>query len=332
MRVLAEYGNEEIAKVYVVQLREDEAGNGKSRKYVVECVESVQPPIPREKKWVLIVSTMFGCPIKCKFCDAGGDYLGKLTAEEILAQIAYIVRRRFPDNYVPIPKFKIQFARMGEPSLNPAVLEAMRRLPEILDAPGLNVSLSTIAPKTNTAEKFFEELIEIKEQYYSRGRFQLQFSIHTTDVDKRNELIPIKKWSFEEIAAYGDRFSSPESGDKKVTLNFAPAVGYPLDAKVIRKHFDPSKFIIKITPLNPTVRSHEQSLQSLIDPYDSKSSQRVVEMFEKEGFEVILSIGELEENKIGSNCGQYVQRAIHSRAKPESSYDLEKYGVRIFPS
>jgi len=55
-------------------------------------------------------------------------------------------------------------------------------------------------------------------------------------------------------------------------------------------------------------------------------------MFEREGLEVILSVGELEENKIGSNCGQYVQRAIRSGVKPESSYDLEKYGVRIFSS
>lgn len=332
MRILAEYGNDDLAKVYVAQLREERIQSGDSWKFVVECVESVQPPIPREKKWVLIVSTMFGCPIKCKFCDAGGDYAGKLTAEEILAQIAYMVRRRFPNDYVPIPKFKIQFARMGEPSLNPAVLEAMRRLPEMFDAPGLNVSLSTVAPKVGSADKFFEELIEIKERYYSQGRFQLQFSIHTTDIDKRDELIPIKKWSFEEIAAYGDRFCSPEKGDKKVTLNFAPAVGYPLDAKIIRKHFEPSKFIIKITPLNPTVRSHEKSLRSLIDPYDFATSRCIVESFEKEGFEVILSIGELEENKIGSNCGQYVQRAIRSGVKPESSYDLEKYGVRIFSS
>jgi len=332
MKVIAEYGNEDIAKVYLAQLREDKIDKENSKKFIVECVESVQPPIPREKKWVLIVSTMFGCPIKCTFCDAGGDYSGKLTAEEILAQIAYMVRRRFPNNHVPIPKFKIQFARMGEPSLNPAVLEAMRRLPQIFDAPGLNVSLSTVAPKARTADKFFEELIEIKDRYYSRGRFQLQFSIHTTDIEKRDELIPIRKWSFEEIAAYGDRFCSPEKGDKKVTLNFAPAVGYPLDAKIIRKHFDPSKFIIKITPLNPTVRSHEKSLRSLIDPYDLTNSQRIVEMFEREGFEVILSIGELEENKIGSNCGQYVQRAIISGVKPESSYDLEKYGVKIISS
>lgn len=325
MRIIAEYGNDDLAKVYVAQLREHMSDKVASQKFMVEFVESTQPPIPRDKKWVLIVSSMFGCPVSCKFCDAGGDFAGRLTADEILEQISYVVQRRFPDGRVPIPKFKVQFARMGEPSLNPAVLEAMSRLPQVLDAPGLNVSLSTVAPSGAGARDFFENLIAVKERYYSRGRFQLQFSIHTTDSARRDELIPVKKWSFEEIAAYGERFCLPEKGDKKVTLNFAPIVGFPIDARTVRRHFDPSRFLMKLTPLNPTVRSHQESLCSGIDPSDEIASRRIVEMFEEEGYEVILSIGELEENRIGSNCGQFVQRAIRSGTRPDKSYELEKY-------
>ncbi|MCK4455733.1 MAG: radical SAM protein, partial [Thermoplasmata archaeon] len=114
MRILGEFGKEDLAKVYVASMRE---GNG----YLVEFVESLQPPVPREEKWVLIISSSFGCPVNCKMCDAGGHYLGKLTKDEILQQIDHMVRRRFPDGRVPIPKFKVQFARMGEPSLNPDV-------------------------------------------------------------------------------------------------------------------------------------------------------------------------------------------------------------------
>ncbi len=326
MRVVAEYGNEEVAKVYVAMLRE--AKEGAENRSLVEFVESVQPPIPREKKWVLIVSSMFGCPIKCRMCDAGGDFAGKLTAKEILEQVDYIVRKRYPDGRIPIPKFKIQFARMGEPSLNPAVLDAMTALPKEYDAPGLNVSISTVAPKTPATGRFFQKLIAVKESLYSGGKFQLQFSIHTTDADGRDDLIPFRKWSFEEIAAYGERFSDPSIGDKKVTLNFAPVKGFPVDASVIRSHFDPDKFMIKFTPLNPTVRSKEQSLCSAIDPHDTDSSKRLVEDFKKEGYDVILSIGELEENKIGSNCGQFIQRAKSARGRPEDSYLLDRYRVR----
>lgn len=325
MRVIAEYGNDELAKVYVAKMREE----GVSKKqHLVEFVESVQPPLPREQKWVLIVSSMFGCPIKCRMCDAGGDFAGKLTSDEIISQIDYLVRKRFPDGHVPIPKFKIQFARMGEPSLNLDVLDAMKRLPLEYDAPGLNVSVSTVAPKNPPADKFFENLIGIKEKHYPGGRFQLQFSIHTTDPAGRDSLIPTNKWSFDEIASYGKRFAQPENGDKKVTLNFAPVKGYPIDAGVVRERFDPERFMIKLTPLNPTVRSKEQELTSAIDPEDKCTSDLLVEAFIKEGFDVVLSIGELEENRIGSNCGQFIQRAIQAKGKPTKSYELDQYLVR----
>ena len=324
MNVIAEYGQEDLAKVYVAKMRESRTPD----RFLVEFVESVQPPIPQEKKWVLIVSSMFGCPIKCRMCDAGGDFGGKLSADEIISQVQYMVRRRYPDGKIPVPKFKIQFARMGEPSLNPAVLEAMERLPREFDAPGLNVSISTVAPRNAATKAFFEGLLAIKDRLYTDGRFQLQFSIHTTDTAGRDDLVPVTKWSFGEISEYGERFAHPETGDKKVTLNFAPIEGYPVDAAVIREHFDPQKFLIKLTPLNPTVRSSEETLTSAINPGDSSSSDPLVEAFRDQGYDVVLSIGELEENRIGSNCGQFIQRALRAQGRPERSYELERYVVR----
>jgi len=324
MKVIAEYGHEDLAKVYVAKMRESDTPN----KYLIEFVESIQPPIPQNKKWVLIVSSLFGCPIRCKMCDAGGDFGGKLSSDEIVEQVRYLVRRRYSADRVPVPKFKIQFARMGEPSLNPAVLDAMERLPREFDAPGLNVSISTVAPRNAATRAFFERLLTIKDRLYAGGRFQLQFSIHTTDLAGRDDLIPVKKWSFEEISEYGERFSHPETGDKKVTLNFAPVEGYPVEAAAIREHFDPRKFLIKLTPLNPTVKSNEESLSSAINPEDRNTSNRLIEEFRSQGYDVVLSIGELEENRIGSNCGQFIQRAIQSQGRPEKSYELERYFVR----
>lgn len=323
MNVVAEYGDDRIAKVYVAEMRKGNNGD----RYLVECVESVQPPHPREKKWVLIVSSMFGCPIKCKMCDAGGKFSGRLTSEEILSQIDFIVRRRYPSGAVPSENFKIQFARMGEPALNMAVLDAMESLPGRYDARGLRVSLSTVAPDLVTANKFFDRLIDVKNRHFGNGRFQLQFSIHTTDESLRDELIPVRKWSFGRISDYADEFLSTEGGDKKITLNFAPTVDYPIDVNVIRRHFDPSKFLIKLTPLNPTVRSYEENLRSAIDPHVSSTSERFVDMFNEAGYEVILSIGALEENRIGSNCGQFIQRAMNSKRKPSASYALDEYRI-----
>jgi len=324
MMVIAEYGRDDLAKVYVARMR-DENGQYDARRHTIEFVESLQPPHPRQEKWVVIVSSLFGCPVSCMFCDAGGAYAGRLTADEMLEQVEYLARKRFPDGKVATGKFKVQFARMGEPSLNPAVLDAMERLPRIYDSGILHVSLSTVAPSLAGARRFFERLIEVKNRHYTGGRFQLQFSVHTTGTEERDRLMPVKKWSLDEIAQYGRRFASPENGDRKVTLNFAPVSGYPIDTKMLRKTFDPEIFLIKLTPLNPTVSARESALKSSIDPGDSRTSDEIVRSFEKDGYEVILSIGELEENRIGSNCGQFVQKALGARVMPKDSYELGHY-------
>jgi 23S rRNA (adenine2503-C2)-methyltransferase len=301
MEIVKTFGKEELAKVYLARMENGE---------MVEFVESIQPPVPRDDKWVLIISTLYGCPIKCKMCDASGHYKGKLSARAMLEQIDYLITSRFSNRKVPIPKFKIQFARMGEPSFNPEVLTVLKRMPSIYDAPGLMPCISTIAPQGT--EGFFDELIEIKDALYPYGFFQLQFSVHSTDTAKRNYLMPTKKWSLKRIADYGERFF--EDGDRKVAINFAVTDGFPIDDDVIAKNFNPEKFIVKLTPLNPTSAGEQYGLRSLFVTEDDGARELAARM-ERHGFEVIISIGELEENRIGSNCGQYLTRYERGEAK-----------------
>lgn len=310
MKVLAATGREDVAMLYVVEL-----GSGK----MVECVESVQPPLPREQKWVLLVSTLFGCPVGCPMCDAGGHYQGKPTAEEIFEQIDFLVDRRFPDRNIPSRQFKIQFARMGEPALNPHVLTVLEELPRRYRAPGLMPSLSTVAPRGS--ERFFERLLAIKRARYAGGRFQFQFSLHTTDQTLREQLIPVKKWGFRQMAEYGERFYAP--GDRKITLNFALAQGMPVEPGALLEHFSPDKFLVKITPLNPTYRARENQLSSYIDPQQAEAHYDLVAALRKAGYEVIVSIGETEENRIGSNCGQYLKRHLAARSAIPDGYTYE---------
>jgi len=297
MKIIASSGREDVAIVYIAEME-----NGK----LVECVEALQPPAPRSQKWILLVSTMFGCPIGCQMCDAGGYYEGKPTAEQIFEQIDFLVRKRFPDGKVPVQQFKIQFARMGEPALNPAVLTVLRELPSRYDVPGFMPSISTVAPAG--IERFMEQLLKIKQEQYSGGMFQFQFSIHTTDLTLRDKIIPVKKWSFDQMAEYGRRFYAP--GDRKITLNFALAEGMPVDPEVLLNTFDPQIFLIKITPLNPTYRAVENNLTSYIDPLQRDAQYELVSNLQQHGYDVILSIGETEENYIGSNCGQYIRRHL----------------------
>jgi len=296
MKIVASAGHPEVAMVYVVEFP-----NG-----LVECVEAVQPPRLREEKWVLMISTLFGCPIACQMCDAGGHYRGKLTEPEMFAQIEYLIEQRYPDGYVPSEQFKIQFARMGEPALNLAVIDLLEKLPGKINAPGLMPSVSTIAP--HGTDEFFERLIGVKNQVYPRGGFQFQFSIHTTDPDLRDQIIPVKKWDFERMAIFGEEYYQP--GDRKITLNFALAENSPLDPDVLLQYFDPDRFLIKVTPLNPTYQAESTGLTSYVDPNDKVAVYPELEKIREAGYRVIISIGEQEENLIGSNCGQYVQKHV----------------------
>lgn len=307
MRIVGSTGTDDLARVFLAQIRDGR---------YVEFVESVQPPIPRLDKWVVIVSSMLGCPIRCAMCDAGGGFRGCLTSEEITAQIDFLVRRRFPDGAVPARKFKVQFARMGEPSLNPAVLDVLATLRERYDAPGLMPSISSVAPAGS--ERFFDRLITLKRDKYPGGRFQLQFSIHTTDPVLRDKMIPARKWDFAEIARYGNAFTGP--GDRKVTLNSALADGAPLDPRVLIKYFDPARFLIKITPVNPTHQARRNHLRSYVTAGLQDEGYQVVRDLRLAGFEVLVSVGEMEENLIGSNCGQYVRRHLEEGMTIESSY------------
>jgi len=292
LKVLRSEGSDDLARVFVGELDD---------RRLIEFVESVQPPIPREQKWILIVSTLHGCPVGCPICDAGGEYGGRLTTEEILAQVEYLVRRRYPDGHCPIPKLKVQFARMGDPAFNDAVLDAIEAIPSRLDVPGFLPSISTVAPASR--DSFFDRLIQLKRERFSGGRFQLQFSLHTTDRKAREILVPARTWSFEQMAAFGERFR--ETGDRKIALNFAAPAGYPLEPEAIRKIFSPEHFLIKLTPINPTRSAERSGLVGLIDPSDPASCEDVAERFRKVGYETLVNIGELEENAIGSNCGMY---------------------------
>ena len=310
MKIIEQFGKEDLATVYL----------GKTERGHIEFVESVEPPLSRDEKWVLILSSLYGCPIECEMCDAGGEYRGKLTKEEIFAQIDHMVLNRYPDRNIPSKKFKIQFARVGEPSFNKNVLTTLRELPKRYNAHGLLPAISTVAP--NTADDFFEELLEIKSDLY-RERFQLQFSLHSTNERERDRIIPTDKWNLEEIARYGERFFS--DGDRKITLNFILAKNYTIDADVIKQYFSPEKFFIKMTPLNPTCRTTLSGIKSALDDESNCDKLPIVESLRNYGFDLLLSIGELEENLIGSNCGQYIKTFQDLNVGLKNSYRLTNY-------
>ncbi len=313
MKIVASTGTPDIAMVYIA---EDEQGRR------LEYVESIEPPTPRDRKWVNIISTLWGCPIKCTFCDAGLQYKGRVSAEMMLAQLDALVDLQYPGRRVLTDKWKIQFARMGEPAFNRDVITVLRQLPERYDAPGLLPSVSTVGPKG--CNKFFRELIDVKHDLYPEN-FQFQFSIHSTDPEERRRLIPAPTLSSAEMAEYGERIYGGVG--RKVTLNFALGVGITVDPSELRRFFTPDVFLIKLTPMNPTIRASQHGLVDDSDPVIQLKSK--AEQFRTVGYDVIESLGELEENAIGSNCGQYLASAEKVEEVCGSAYQYQRVSAVI---
>lgn len=306
MQILAKTSENTIATVFVADI------NGKK----VEFVESIQPPRSINEKWVLIISTLYGCPVSCKFCDSGGFFDGKITKEDMFAQIEHMINFKFPNGIIDTEKFKIQFARMGEPAMNSAVLGVLEELPGRLDLTGkFYPSISTIAPKGK--KKFFDRLLSIKNDLY-KDTFQMQFSIHSTSEAQRDVMMPLNKWSFKEIAEYSEKFF--QNGTRKITLNFALAAENEFDINILKQYFDPNIFLIKMTPVNPTFRAESNSIIT-------SNAERIINIckdLNEASYETIYSIGELEENNIGSNCGQYITNYLNQSKKIDAyTYRLE---------
>ena len=294
--VLRVSGEPEVAEVGVLRFRGDD-------RFCVETVDGLAPPEPRERKWIVNVSTQFGCPVGCPFCDAAQSWAGNPTVEEILAQVRWVLARH-PEHVGTCGKLKVHFARMGEPSFNEAVLEAIARLPDEIPTPGLWACVATVAPRSRDA--WFDRLFEVKERSF-RGRFQIQFSVQSTAEADRARLTPIAHWSLAEIAAYGTRFHRP--GDRKVVLNFALARGVEFDPAVVASVFDPASFAVKVTPVNPTARGAEEGFETVLRSERADAVAAARDALVSRGFDVVFSVGAAGVDRIGSNCGQAVRVA-----------------------
>ncbi|HNZ02857.1 MAG TPA: hypothetical protein PLY68_06355 [Myxococcota bacterium] len=291
IEILSRRGSPEVAEIFVSRLRHGDDNS------LVEFVDGLDFRFPREEKWIINISTQFGCPVGCVFCDAAHRYFGNIDAPGMLAQIDAVLRRH-PGVARECKKLKVHFSRMGEPSRNPDVLEAIARLPSLVRSSGLWVCVASVAPRG--CEDWFDALLRLRDRLFP-GRMQLQFSINSTSETYRAHLTPTPLMPFSWIRENAARFHGP--GQRSCVLNFALARDIPFEPVTLRQQFDPATTCVKLTPLNPTGAGDRNNLSSLSQP----QLLDIAEEVRSHGFDVILSIGDPREDLIGSNCGQSVR-------------------------
>lgn len=253
--------------------------------------ESVLYAYPDYKtRMVLCVSVQCGCPVGCTFCGTGKQFIRNLTAREIANQVHDVCEDvGFDINDSKKPQ--IMFMSMGEPFLNYYnVKEAIYGLYE--DYPHADLLVSTIAPRGKEVLSSFMELS------YAVHNIGLQFSIHESDDEARDELIPYKnKLSLWEIRNYGVEWWAATG--RKVYLNYCVEPGVNntrCDAFRLTTLFPPNVFAFTFSVIcNPEKGKCSTSDMEVIKEFQQK--------FIDDGYDT-RTFNPDGQDTIGGGCGQ----------------------------
>lgn len=278
-------------------------------------------PMPLTEKWVITISTQYGCSMGCKFCDVPKVGAGRnVTLADLREQILTAIRQH--PEVKRTKRLNIHYARMGEPTWNLDVITNAAHLPDMI-RPNLGDSLihpvvSTMLPKHNRCiHTFLSNWAYLKNEIY-KGNAGLQFSINSTDDKQREYLFSGNALTLEEIAKIGRELPMPIG--RKYALNFALADNSIIDGKRLRELFNPEKFMCKITPLHRTA-SCEQNHIATTDGYELFTPYKAVEEdLKAHGFDVIVFVPSYDEDNSLITCGN----AILSGKLPTSKYELIK--------
>lgn len=150
-----------------------------------------------QERTVICCSTQSGCPVGCRFCGAGDNFVRSLTCDEIVSQPVRLLADTGVDPST-MGRLQIMFMSMGEPLLNiKNLVPALRIL--YTKFPNAALLISTIGPQV-----CFDNIDSISCEIPTIG---LQFSIHESTDEQRNKLIPFKsKLTLCEIAYTGEKW------------------------------------------------------------------------------------------------------------------------------
>lgn len=275
--------------------------------------------MPLSEKWVVTISSQYGCSMNCKFCCV--PKVGKGINATLPDLDRQVLTALLSENCHYTKRLNIHYARMGEPTFNWMVINHAELLGDtvrcLVDVDVIHPVVSTMLPKQNVhLYKFLYTWCNyIKNKVY-RGDAGLQFSINSTNDKQREEMFSGNSLSLSEISKLGDYLPNPKG--RKYALNFALADGYEVDAKKLKTLFDPAKFMVKITPMHRTDACTDNGIKTT-GGYEYFTPYKSVEQELKEaGFDVLVFVPSYDEDDGLITCGN----AILSGSVPQTKHTV----------
>jgi len=275
---------------------------------------------PLEDKWVITISTQYGCSMNCTFCDVPKVGSGKnATEKDLVAQVLTCIRLH--PEVQETNRLNVHFARMGEPTFNPAVLSAAYELERLMKYLNFKFHpvVSTMMPYNTNLFSFLSSWLNFKNDVMN-GEAGLQLSINTTDEQARAKMFNKNAMTLDEISNLFSNVNGPTLRyslfnrydddlvylkGRKIALNFA-LTDAPIDAQRLRKLFDPRVFLCKITPMHLTASCVENNLETKAGYEYYYPYKQVEQELKDAGFDVIVFVPSIEEDMSKITCGNAI--------------------------
>lgn len=202
--------------------------------------------IPSNRKYGICLSSQVGCAMKCSFCHTGLQGLERhLGTHEIVGQLLaaqkWLSEHRPQDDFIST----IVFMGQGEPLHN---FDAVKGACEIfISQHGLSMAQDKITISTAGylpgLERWRAEMPDVN----------IALSLHSTDTEKRNELIPInKKYPLEKVLELVDQI--PKNKKRFVIYEYLLTKGFndsQEDARKLGEALKGKKAFVNLIPFNP---------------------------------------------------------------------------------
>ena len=268
--------------------------------------------LPLSQKWVITISTQYGCSMGCKFCDVPKVGPGRnATYNDLIKQM--LTGIKLHPEVTSSQRLNIHFARMGEPSWNPNVLDATRWAKTHLDPEfKIHPVVSTMMPRHNEWLKTFIHTWMRMKNRLLHGEAGLQISVNSTNEQERKEMFNNNALTLHEISHLMEGIVP---NGRKITLNFAVA-NYQVDPEVLLEYFDPDDYIIKLTPMHKTKTALEHSIKTKDDYTTMVPYVELERSLIESGYDVLVFIASEYEDLGRITCGN----AILSGSLPECPY------------
>lgn len=246
----------------------------------------------RGRRRTVCVSCMCGCPVNCVFCATGqGGFTRNLRAAEIVEQIYRADARCLEHDHEGVTN--IVYMGMGEPLLN--YDEVIRSAEIISHQQGFNLGHRHI---TISTMGIADRILQLAEEHPA---FRLAISLHATEQQQRERLIPLaKKFPLPELFSALHRFAERTSRRLMIEYCLIKEVNDTLaDATRLKKLLAGLPVQINLIPLNPTPTC----------PYKTPEPQRV-RAFQDALGDMPVTLREEKGRDINAACGQLRAREL----------------------